>query len=407
MLFINHRVPNLQQPRNTRRQTQAKRNLFLIMFESSITAGLISMSIMTPFYLSLGMTQAEIALSQAIFTIVISFLNLPAGWVADRFGRKWANVVGDIGGAISFLLYSQIHGFAGAVICECLLGLFHALSQGVDLSLVKHFSGQISQSESYFRQQVARLNLLRNLCTLALVLLGGPIGAISFRLAIALSSVPQFIGGIISMLIIDDGERLVAQYRNPLQDMFRIATSCWHNHRIRLRILVYAIGREMTHGIIWVYTPILLYVGVPLAIVSLAWAINSLFAICGSYLASHYAPRLHPWQILAIPLFIMSIAMGVLSWNISIYTVWLYFAAGTVQGWTGATLSTLIQSEAPAAEQTSVVSLAHVAGQLVYVPAVSIIGKAADFNLHFAPLMTLIIFIPAGCVLATRLAREP
>ena len=114
------------------------------------------------------------------------------------------------------------------------------------------------------------------------------------------------------MLIIDDSERLVAQYRNPLQDMFRIATSCWHNHRIRLRILVYAIGREMTHGIIWVYTPILLYAGVPLAVVSLAWAINSLFAICGSYLASHYAPRLHPWQILAIPLFIMSIAMGVL-----------------------------------------------------------------------------------------------
>ena len=103
----------------------------------------------------------------------------------------------------------------------------------------------------------------------------------------------------------------------------------------------------------------------------------------------------------------MSIAMGALSWNISIYTVWLYFAAGIVQGWTGATLSTLIQSEAPAAEQTSVVSLAHVAGQLVYVPAVSIIGKAADFNLHFAPLMTLIIFIPAGCVLAIRLAREP
>ena len=79
-----------------------KRNLKLLMLESILTAGLLSMSIMTPFFNSIGLNQRQIALSQAIFTIVVSILNLPAGWIADRFSRKWANVIGDFGVAISF-----------------------------------------------------------------------------------------------------------------------------------------------------------------------------------------------------------------------------------------------------------------------------------------------------------------
>ena len=67
---------------------QAKRSLNLMMFESAITAGLLSMSIMTPFFNSIGLSQEEIAITQGVFTIVVSILNIPAGWVADRFGRK-------------------------------------------------------------------------------------------------------------------------------------------------------------------------------------------------------------------------------------------------------------------------------------------------------------------------------
>lgn len=99
----------------------------------------------------------------------------------------------------------------------------------------------------------------------------------------------------------------------------------------------------MTHGIIWVFTPILIMAGVPLSIVSGAWALNSLACIVGTKLASKLVVKLKDWQILALPVGLMICSMTTLSIKINLRTVWTYLLMGVVQGWTGATLMTLVQ----------------------------------------------------------------
>lgn len=383
-----------------------KRNLKLVMLESILTAGLLSMSIMTPFFNSIGLNQRQIALSQAIFTIVVSILNLPAGWIADRFSRKWANVIGDFGVAISFWIYAGVNSFTGVVICECSLGFFMAFSQGVDVSLLRHFSQKICPTDEYFRRQSVRLSFWQYVATLILVLLGGPIGAINFRLAILLSGLPSLVAGIISLFIQDDSCRLQPVQSNPLRDMMRILHSSFKGPTLRRRILAYAVGREMTHGIIWVFTPILIMAGVPLSIVSGAWALNSLACIVGTKLASKLVVKLKDWQILALPVGLMICSMTTLSIKINLWTVWTYLLMGVVQGWTGATLMTLVQEHTQPEEQTSVVSLAKVVGQIIYIPAVFLTGWAADYDLHYAPLMTMVLFVPISLRIIFALKRE-
>lgn len=381
-------------------------NLRLVMFESAITAGLISMSIMTPFFYSIGLSNAEIALSQALFTVVVSLLNLPMGWLADRLSRKWANVIGDFGCALGFLLYSTAHSFTNVVFCECWLGIFLSVSQGVDFTLLKHFSNQLSPDEEFFRRKNAQLAFWQHVCTLALVLLGGPLGAINFRLAIGLSGLPSLIGGIASLFISDDSERLRPTHANPAQDMLRIVRSAFRQSCLRWRLFAYAAGREMTHGIIWVLTPMLLLAGVPLAVVSVAWAIDSLARIIGARLALRYAPRLRASQVFAVPLLLMVVSMSVLAIQINLWTIGFYFLMGIVCGWTGATLLPLVQEETPPAEQTTIISLAKVMGQALYIPVSMIVGWAADFQLRYAALATLLIFLPLGVIVLRHLQRE-
>ena len=79
---------------------------------------------------------------------------------------------------------------------------------------------------------------------------------------------------------------------------------------------------------------------------------------------------------------------------------------GIVQGWTNATLMPMVQRYAKPAEQTSVVSIAKVAGQLLYIPIVMLIGWAADINLQLAPAMTLAIFMPLGIIFLAKLKNE-
>ena len=386
---------------------QAARSLNLMMFESAITAGLLSMSIMTPFFNSIGLNQEEIAITQAIFTIVVSTLNIPAGWVADKFSRKWANVIGDIGSFLILIAYSQVTNMTGAIICESALGLMMAFTQGVDNSLIRHFCYRIitgkneqvgeknQNAEKFFKSKSAKLAFWQYACTFVLVLLGGPIGAIDFRLAIFCSGIPILIGGIAAIFIIDDSEKLETE-QTPLKDMGRIVSSAIKNPPLRHRIFTYAVGREMTHGIIWVVTPLFLSVGVPISIVSAAWTINSMTCILGAWLATRFADRLSERGIFIVPLALTVLSMGVLGISLNIFTIWIYFLMGVVQGWTASTLLPMAQRYIRPSEQTSVVSLAKVAGQLLYIPIVWIIGFVADINLQLAPITTVAIFLPLG-----------
>lgn len=380
-------------------KSRYRRSLRLVLVESALAAGSISVPIMTPFFHSIGLNQAEIAITQALFTLVMLFIDLPTGWIADRFGRKWANVIGDFGAALSYFLYATATNFLGVVSSECLLGFFMAFSEGVDFSLLRHFSYQIQPGEQYFRQQSMRLSFWREISSLTLVLLGGPIGAISFRLAIACNGLIYLSSGIISLGIYDDSERLHRPVTNPLRDMLRIATSAMKRPRLRTYIFAFAVSREMTHGIIWVFTPMLMCAGVPLGIVSMGWAINSLFCMLGVSLAKRFSPKLSDQQILAIPLLLMAFSMAVLTIRINLWTIGFYLLMGAVQGWTATTMMPRLQQHIPASEQTSVISLAKVISKLIYIPVVYLIGLAADFSLNFAGAATLIIFLPLGLLI--------
>ena len=79
-----------------------KSNLKKVAVESTLTsigAG-FSAATITVFWNSIGMNQTQIGIVQMVFTIAILLLDIPMGYVADRFSRKVLNIIGDVGVAI-------------------------------------------------------------------------------------------------------------------------------------------------------------------------------------------------------------------------------------------------------------------------------------------------------------------
>ena len=64
-------------------------NLRLVMAESSITAGLLAMSVLTPFFNSIGLNQTQISETQMMFMVITILFNLPLGYIADRFSAEY------------------------------------------------------------------------------------------------------------------------------------------------------------------------------------------------------------------------------------------------------------------------------------------------------------------------------
>lgn len=383
-----------------------KRNLRLVIFESTITSGLLMMPVATVFLNSIGLNQFGISCIQAIYTIAIICFNLPTGWLADRFSRKWTNVIGDFGGAVMLLCYSQANNFAGALICEALLGLFSAFSEGVDYTLLRHYSQQICAEENYFRRNMARLSTHSQICTLVTVGLGGPIGAINLRLAVAASSIPRFLGGFVSLFLADDSLKLERTGLSPLADMRRIARMSLTQPKLRNQIFVLAVSREMTHAVIWIFTPMMIMVGVPLEIVSGGWIMSYLTALLGTRLAKRFAERLSDRQVFALPIIGLCVSMGILTIKISRQTIGFYFIMCLIQGWTSATAMPRLQQYVKAEEQTSVISWAKTLSQCLYAVAIFLIGLAANIDLRLGCLTNLLLFAPIGILLLYWMKRE-
>ena len=387
------------------RKNNPKRNIRLVILESAATAGMLAIPIMTPFYLSVGLNQKQIALTQMIFTVVTVLLNLPLGWVADRFSRKWANVVGDGLVAVALLFYSMASDFWSIVACEIVFGVGSALSQGVDSTLLKHFAEKKEYHGSSFKELYGWLMSIKQATTLVFMLLGGPIGAISFRLAIACAAVPYMIGVIASLFIQDDSEKLPAE-KNPFYDIAMLVKRNFCNRRLRLYVASFAIAREITHGIVWVFTPMLLAVGMPMAVVSVGWVLNYIAVYGGTLIARRYARKLPAWKLFVIPIFLVSTASLIMFCDLNAITVFFYACFGLAQGWSSVTMMPLIKEQVKASEQSSVESLARVIAEVLYIITVWVVNWAADIETRYALIATIGVFVPLAIPVVVMLRKE-
>ncbi len=370
-----------------------RRSIRLLSVESIITSGVFAMPIFTSFFqYEIGMTMTQIALSQSLFTVALLVLNVPAGWIADRFSRKWCNIAGDLICVGGFFGYSQATTFFDIVVFEIVLGIGLAFSGGADFALFKAYSAIAGLS---YEKLIARITSWRFVMEIAAVLIGGYIGATNPRLAIGLSAAQSAIGAVLSLFIVEAGERRVTE-SHPLRDMVNITRYALSENRpLALRIAAFVIGREATHHLVWLLTPLALLAGVPAWLVGTAWAFNLASAWLGSNVAHRYSLHMSDAMIIFVGCITYVLAGLALSVSVSLMTIGLYAGFGFARGWYAATLIPMVQRHTPADIQTTVLSVAGSAAQIVYIPAGWLLGYLADISLQTSVLGSMIIFLPA------------
>ena len=386
-----------------------KANRALVMIESVLTAGIISVPFMTILYENeIGLSHEQIAFTQAAFTVVAMLLNVPLGWVADRFSRKSANILGDLLCFLGLLLYSRAQSMWDCVACETLFGVGMAFSQGVDSSLLKHFADKEDDSHRHrlFRNSFGLMSSLCQLICLVYYMIGFAIGDMDVRQIILISSIPFVFAIIASCFIHDDSERLEKTDESPFKGMSKIAKASLTNPETNIRIAAFIVAREITHGIIWCFTPLMQYVGIDGKWIVLGWAANSLMAYVGTKLARKFNAKLPEWLCFALPVTIVILAALAMSMKMTATTLCLYVFFGAAQGWTSVTMMPNLKTHVKPKQQVTVESFAKMCSQLYYIIAVWVIGLAADIELRYAAFATILLFAPFAIPIALRLKHQ-
>jgi len=383
---------------------KAWRGLELILLESTISQVVISMPIMVLFYNSIGMNQAQIALSQALFTVAMVVLGVPMGWVADRFSRKWCNVVGNFGSAVGFLVYAMAQNFYHVVAAEILLGVFMSFTQGVDAALTKSYASRIDRTGKLFAQRWALMATWGLAAGGLGYLVGGWIGGMSFRLAIGASALTMAAGGVLALFLHDSGRKLKSTYRNPLQDMARVAKVCLARPRLRWWMMAMAVAEGITRVMVFPMTLLLLVAGVPVGWLGVAWVMNSLAALIGTRIAGWSLGRVQQeWMVFAIPIAVVTVSLAGMSLSLNLVSVWLFAGLGLARGWTSALIPAIVQQNAPEAMGATAMSLAKNISRILYIPTVYVVGWACDFSVAWAMMATIAIFVPLAVVVGWKI----
>ena len=381
--------------RATQAQNNYQRNLKLIMAETiltSIGAG-FSVSTITDFWNSIGMDQTKIGLVQMLYTVVVLLLDIPMGYIADRFNRKVLNIIGDIGIAIAFVFYAFSNNMYMALAAECSLGFFTAMTSGVDQSFLKITAKKINTSEEYFNKITRDTFTAKYIAMFIVIFIGGFISKISLRLAIGLSFLPYFIGGIVAFGIKDYGNRAEATITNPIKDMVINIKSLIKIPKVKLYAICYILGKEVTHSQIWVFTPLLEMCGVPMELTCLGWMLNHLMQIVGAKFSKKMV-NFKMSKKFMFPILIQFTWLLVLIIHTNIITVWLFALNGFVRGMADSMLITPLQEETKDELQTQVMSMASTGARLLYIPMVYFVNYLGKMKLELALLGVLVVFLP-------------
>ena len=383
-----------------------KSNLRKIFIESLLTtvgAG-FSVSIINLFWNSIGMDQTAIGLTQMIFTIVIFLLDIPMGYIADRFNRKLLNIIGDMGVALTFLFYAFAQNIYMAIISECLLGLFLAMTNGVDQSFMKYNCNKIDPSGQLFKKVNIKINSCRYVLMIIIMILGGFISKISLRLTIAMSFIVYFIGGLIALSIKDYAGKIEVKQKDPVLDMIHTIKDILKDKKVKAYVAMNIVGKEMTHAQIWVLTPLLIMVGVPMEIVSFGWVISEV----SKYIGSKISIKMINFKVsnkFLIPALIEMLWIFVLVFNTNIFTVWIFGLNGLVYGIYAGLLNVPLQEATEDEVQTSVMSIVSTGARILYIPLVYFINYLGNIKLQLALLGVAVVFIPLCALIYYKLRK--
>lgn len=379
------------------------RSIRLLQAETMLASTIFAMPIMNLFYKDeIGMSLAEVGLSQAIFTLAVLFLNIPTGWLADRFSRKACNAFGDTVAALGFVYYAFAQQFSDVVIAEIVIGIGVAFSTGADAGLMKAYA---EASGRNYQKLVAETSQLRPIGEAVAMIVGGVVGAANPRLAIALSGVAYGIGAALSCFLVEAGEHR-ASGKHPLRDMVDITHYTLRGHtQLAWNVGALASSNNLTHAIIWVFTPLMLLAGVPPYVIGVGWAINLGAVWFGSFLAHRVAYKLGEARQFLVGVTVFIVCSCVLLPSINLVTIWFYAGFGFVRGWGAGVLPPIVQRHSPADSQSTVLSVASSVAQLMYIPLVWGFGALGDAGPQWSIAANLALFAPVLVVIYRNLRR--
>jgi MFS family permease len=351
------------------------KNIRYLIIESGLTQFILFMPVAYLLFSEIGLNQFQIGLLQAMFGVISFFLEVPFGYLADKFSKKTINALGDLFIAVAMLCYFFLTNFWQALFAELLLGIGFSLTNGADSALLKAHCQKENRNYSKLFSQMHAMKYSLNAVG---AVVGGVVGAKDIRIVFLIQSV-LFLGAFLfSFKVEDAGEKRVSEV-HPVRDLLQVTKYCLRGHsELAYRIIFSAFLGASTYYIVWFQTPIMLEAGIQIKFHGLIFGLASLVSVLGSYLVS----RKITLSFLST-LLLLGISYLMLGANIELYTVLLILVSSFARGSNFAKITPYIQEETPNDLQSTSISVYQMVYRMFSVTLVLLVSYMGKLEYEY------------------------
>lgn len=246
-------------------------NIYKLYIIKSAKWFMLIMPIIVLFYQENGLKMFDVFTLQGIYSITIVFLEIPSGYVADKWGRKNSMILGSILGTLGFIVYSASYSFYGFLLAEVTLGVGQSFISGSDSALL-YDSLKEQGKEKHYMKFEGRVLSVGNFAETLAAIFGGILALVSLRtpfyaqILIAFTAIPASI-----LLVEPKRERL--KNKNDIKNILNIVKkSLLTDYDLKWTIFLSSIIGVTTLTMAWFVQPFLKDLNISIFEISLIWA---------------------------------------------------------------------------------------------------------------------------------------
>ncbi len=264
----------------------AQRNIRKLYAIQACTQALFVIPVIVLFWQSYGLDLHQIMLLQACFALTVFVLEIPTGYLADRWGRRNTIVLGCCFGFAAYAAYALGTGFWQFLAAEVLIGAGSSLLSGTIEAMTYDSLLELGREREYRRIGGNQAFLEFNTEALSGII-GGLLGAVSLALPLWMTMLPMGLA-VLTALSLYEPKRHAMEEPKHWKAILSVSGHALFRHRgLRMVILLYGIISCMSLMFFWFFQPYQKLVGVPVALFGITHAVT--------VAAGAFAAKSVPW----------------------------------------------------------------------------------------------------------------
>ena len=254
------------------------RNITVIYGLAFFHCFMVIVPVIVPFFMSKGLSLAEIFYLQAVFATTIVLLEAPSGYFADIFGRRIALIVGSVVHGLGYFLLNFADDMASLIVFEITVGIAMSLISGADIALLYDTQKALEEEENKHTEHakgIAQLGFIKSTAEGFGALVGGALALWSFELMVSIQSVVAWICLLLALQVVEPPYKNTgATQRIPITEI--LSHLLVRDPVLRQIVLAIPLYSLATFHVAWLVQPYWESQGLSLAVFGILWCAQSL-----------------------------------------------------------------------------------------------------------------------------------